>query len=135
MPDGAALVSLFTDLPQLESRAIGESAVRLAFTRYVSRIIYGSMIRSFADGRTEVFFLEGKCPAPWKGIAKVAARKLDMVDATVRLSDLRSPPGNRLERLKRDRAGQWSIRINDKWRICFRWTGEGPDQVEITDYH
>ena len=59
------------------------------------------MIRSFADDRTEAFFLEGKCPAQWKGVAKVAARKLDMVDAAVRLTDLRSPPGNRLERLKR----------------------------------
>ena len=93
------------------------------------------MIRSFADDRTEAFFLEGKCPAQWKGVAKVAARKLDMVDAAVRLSHLRSPPGNRLERLKRDRAGQWNIRINDKWRICFRWTDEGPADVEIVHYH
>jgi toxin HigB-1 len=62
-------------------------------------------------------------------------RKLDMVDAAVRLDDLRSPPGNRLEALKGDRRGQHSIRINQQWRICFRWTPDGPDSVEIVDYH
>jgi proteic killer suppression protein len=58
-----------------------------------------------------------------------------MVDAAVRLDDLRSPPGNRLEALKGDRRGQHSIRINQQWRICFRWTAEGPEAVEIADYH
>ena len=61
--------------------------------------------------------------------------KLDMVDAAVRLDDLRSPPGNHLEALKGDRKGQHSIRINRQWRICFRWTAEGPENVEIVDYH
>jgi proteic killer suppression protein len=58
-----------------------------------------------------------------------------MVDAATRLEDLRSPPGNRLEALKGDRRGQHSIRINQQWRICFRWTPEGPEDVEIVDYH
>ena len=61
--------------------------------------------------------------------------KLDMVDAAVRLDDLRSPPGNHLEALKGDRKGQHSMRINRQWRICFRWTAEGPENVEIVDYH
>jgi proteic killer suppression protein len=58
-----------------------------------------------------------------------------MVDAATRLDDLRSPPGNRLEALKGDRRGRHSIRINQQWRICFRWTSEGPEAVEIVDYH
>jgi proteic killer suppression protein len=62
-------------------------------------------------------------------------RKLDMLNAAVRLQNLRSPPGNRLEALKGDRHGQWSIRINDQWRVCFRWTDEGPVDDQIVDYH
>lgn len=58
-----------------------------------------------------------------------------MLDAAEVLADLRVPPGNRLEKLTRDRAGQYSIRVNQQWRICFRWTGAGPEDVEITDYH
>lgn len=65
----------------------------------------------------------------------MAARKLDMLDAATTLGQLRVPPGNRLEALKGDRRGQYSIRINQQWRICFRWTAEGPDAVEIVDYH
>jgi proteic killer suppression protein len=65
----------------------------------------------------------------------VALRKLDQLDAAVRLADLGSPPGNRLEALKGDRKGQFGIRINDQWRICFRWTPDGPIDVEIVDYH
>jgi proteic killer suppression protein len=68
-------------------------------------------------------------------IAPVALRKLDYINAAAQLNDLRSPPGNRLEPLKGDRAGQHSIRINDQWRICFTWTKAGPDLVEICDYH
>jgi toxin HigB-1 len=93
------------------------------------------MIRTFADRTTEAFFSHGICPAQWRAFAKVARRKLDMLDAAVRLQNLRSPPGNRLEALKGDRQGQWSIRINDQWRVCFRWTDEGPADVEIVDYH
>lgn len=92
------------------------------------------MIRSFADDETEGFFNEGTCPAQWRRKA-VAKRKLDMVHAATSLNDLRSPPGNRLEALKRDRRGQHSIRINDQWRVCFKWTDLGPTDVEIADYH
>jgi toxin HigB-1 len=62
-------------------------------------------------------------------------RKLRLISAARRVDDLRVPPGNRLEALRGDRAGQWSIRINDQWRICFRWTEGGADDVEIVDYH
>ena len=93
------------------------------------------MIRSFADAKTEAFYLAGKCPAQWRAFATVAARKLDMVAAAVRLHDLRQPPGNRLEALKGDLAGKHSIRINNQWRVLFRWTDAGPEDVEIVDYH
>jgi toxin HigB-1 len=69
------------------------------------------------------------------GVQKVALRKLRMVDAAVKLDDLRVPPGNRLERLHGDRSGEHSIRINDQWRICFRWQGGDACGVEIVDYH
>jgi len=65
----------------------------------------------------------------------VAARKLDMLDAATSLDVLRSPRGNRLEALRGDRAGQFSIRVNDRWRVCFVWTEGGLDRVEIVDYH
>jgi toxin HigB-1 len=93
------------------------------------------MIRSFADRDTERFFKHGVCPPKWRAFAMVAQRKLDMVDYATRLLDLASPPGNRLEALKGDRKGQHSIRINNRWRVCFRWTRDGPEDVAITDYH
>lgn len=93
------------------------------------------MIRSFADAETEHLFLEGECPSRWQAFRAVALRKLDMVEAAVRVEDLRAPPGNRLEKLKGDRRGRWSIRINDQWRIVFRWDGDAPEDVEIVDYH
>lgn len=68
-------------------------------------------------------------------IAEVARRKLRQLDIANRLNDLRVPPGNRLEALKGNRAGQYSIRINDQWRVCFRWTEAGAENVEIVDYH
>ena len=74
--------------------------------------------------------------APWIiRAAKVARRKLIMVDAAAFLESLNSPPGNRLEALKGDLAGKHSIRINDQWRVVFRWTDAGPEDVEIIDYH
>lgn len=88
------------------------------------------MIRSFADPRIEKFFRHGICPAKWYAFEKVAKRKLDMLDAAARLSD-----GNRLEALSGDRQGQYSMRINDQFRICFRWTDNGPVDVEIVDRH
>jgi proteic killer suppression protein len=72
------------------------------------------------------------CPS---SLWRVAGRKLEYLDSAARLDDLRAPPGNRLESLSGDRRGQHSIRINDQYRICFVWTAEGPDDVEIVDYH
>ncbi len=71
----------------------------------------------------------------WQGVQKVGLRKLRMLDAAVNLDDLRVPPGNRLERLRGDRSGQYSIRVNDRWRICFRWHGGHAYDVEIVDHH
>lgn len=93
------------------------------------------MIRGFADRATERLFRDGVCPARWRAFETVALRKLDMLNSAVRLDDLRSPPGNRLEALKGDRNGQHSIRINQQWRLCFRWTLDGPEDAEIVDYH
>lgn len=91
-------------------------------------------IRSFQCADTEALY-EGKSPKRFRNIESVAERKLQMLDDAMELKDLRSPPGNRLEALKDNRKGQHSIRINDQWRICFRWTQTGPDAVEIVDYH
>ena len=92
------------------------------------------MIRSFADKATERLARRERVRA-FAGFERAALRKLAMIDAAVALDDLRVPPGNRLEALKGDRAGQFSVRINDQWRVCFRWQeGEAWD-VEICDYH
>ena len=72
------------------------------------------------------------CP---QSLWPVASRKLELLDSVVQLQELKVPPGNRLESLVGDRKGQHSIRINDQYRICFKWTESGPDEVEITDYH
>ncbi len=92
------------------------------------------MIRSFRCAETLGLF-EGRRSRRFNAIRAVAERKLAMLDAAAHLDDLRSPPGNRLEALVGDRAGQHSIRINDQFRICFRWTAAGPEDVEIVDYH
>ncbi len=93
------------------------------------------MIRSFRDRRTEAVF-QGQCPKGFPtDIFPVARRKLGMLDAALTLDALRVPPANRLEAFKKDRKGQHSIRINDQWRVCFRWTKLGPEAVEIVDYH
>jgi proteic killer suppression protein len=97
------------------------------------------MIQSFRDqGTRDVFDRKNSkraaktCPVDsWS----VARRKLDQLNQAEVLEDLRVPPGNRLEALKRDRKGQHSIRINDQFRVCFRWTKPGPEDVEIVDYH
>ena len=91
-------------------------------------------IQSFRDDDAEALYRTGKSRV-FGNITKVALRKLDMLGAATDLKDLRSPPGNRLEGLVRDRVGQHSIRINDQWRICFVWTPAGPKDVEIVDYH
>jgi toxin HigB-1 len=93
------------------------------------------VIRSFRDRTTEAVF-QGRCPKGFPtDIFPVARRKLGMLDAALTLDALRVPPANRLEALKKDRKGQHSIRINDQWRVCFRWTKLGPEAVEIVDYH
>ena len=93
------------------------------------------MIQSFGDRQTERLFAREPVPSLDSRIMRVALRKLRQIDAACRLEDLRIPPGNRLERLRGDRAGQYSIRINNQWRICFRWGEAGPEGVEIVDYH
>ena len=92
------------------------------------------MIQSFRCPDTQSLFVTGKCRR-FASIANVATRKLAQLDAAETLGILRAPPGNRLELLKGNRKGQHSIRINDQFRICFRWTAEGPEHVEIVDYH
>lgn len=93
------------------------------------------MIRGFRDEETERLFIrEGSRKLP-EDIQKFALRKLAILDAAETLQDLAIPPGNRLEKLAGDRAGQHSIRINDRWRICFRWSDGDAYDVEIADYH
>jgi proteic killer suppression protein len=93
------------------------------------------VITSFADRDTERLFRREPVRRFPADLRRVMLRKLVAVDAAEALDDLRVPAGNRLEKLKRDRAGQYSIRINDQWRICFRWTGTDAADVEIVDYH
>ena len=93
------------------------------------------MIESFASDETEKIF-RGKTSTKFpKDIQRTARRKLLYLDDAVDLQDLLAPPGNRLEKLKGDRAGQHSIRINDQWRICFKWSDNKAQNVEIADYH
>jgi proteic killer suppression protein len=92
------------------------------------------MILSFRDDDTERLW-NGETPRRLRAIEKQAKRKLDMVYAATLLGDLRSPPGNKLEALSGDRRGQYSIRINDQWRVCFIWTDAGADKVEVTDHY
>ena len=92
------------------------------------------MIKSFRCPDTQALFETGKSRR-FSGIANIATRKLTQLDATETLDFLRAPPGNRLESLKGNRAGQYSIRINDQYRLCFAWPDTGPEQVEIVDYH
>jgi proteic killer suppression protein len=93
------------------------------------------VIRSFRDKATEAVF-NGESPKGFPtDLVKVTRRKLRYLNAAADLGDLRSPPGNRLEALARDRQGQHSIRINDQFRVCFVWTTEGPAEVEVVDYH
>ena len=93
------------------------------------------MIKSFADRHTATLFLDGCSRKLPPDIMARAIRKLDRIDAAYAIEDLRMPPGNRLHQLEGNRAGQWSISINDQWRICFAWSAGGAENVEIVDYH
>ena len=92
------------------------------------------VIRSFKDRNTRRFF-EGHRVGAFQGFADQAARRLTLLASAKSLGDLVALPGNRLEHLRGDRAGECSIRINAQWRICFRWEDDGPCDVEIVDYH
>ena len=92
------------------------------------------MIKGFRSADTRALFETGKSKR-FGAILTVATRKLTQLDAAATLAFLKSPPGNHLEALKGHRKGQHSIRINDQWRMCFRWTAAGPDEIEIADHH
>jgi proteic killer suppression protein len=100
----------------------------------VIRYILTHMIKSFCCKHTQALF-EGRSPRPFRGIKAAAERKLQLLDSATCLDFLRSPPGNRLEALDGNRAGQHSIRINKQWRLCFVWSDSGIYDVEIVDYH
>ncbi len=93
------------------------------------------MIRSFRDRETERLFRREPVRKLAPDVRRVALRKLVLLDAAESIEDLRVPPGNRLEKLTGDRAGQYSIRINERWRVCFRWKDGDAEDVEIVDYH
>jgi toxin HigB-1 len=93
------------------------------------------VLRSFRDKDTEAIWHRQRSRRLDGPVQRVAWRKLAMLDAAETLTDLLVPPGNRLEKLTGDRAGQYSIRINQQWRICFVWSDAGPEDVEIVDYH
>jgi toxin HigB-1 len=99
-------------------------------TRYYDRVI-----RGFRDSETERLFKRGPVRRFGSDVQRVALRRLRQLDAAVVLDDLRAPPGNRLEKLRGQREGQFSIRVNDQWRVCFRWSGGDAYEVEIVDYH
>lgn len=93
------------------------------------------MIKSFRDRDTERLYERQPVRRFGKDVQRIGLRKLRILDAATSLEDIRVPPGNRLERLRGKRAGQHSIRINDQWRICFRWRDGDAHEVEIVDYH
>ena len=93
------------------------------------------MIKSFKDNETEKLYQRVYTKRLPRGVQRIALRKLRMLNNAKSLQDLRSPPGNRLEKLRGDRQGQHAIRINDQWRICFEWHENDAYEVEITDYH
>ena len=99
-------------------------------TRY-----YADVIRSFRDKETERIWKRQRSRQLDDGTQRIALRKLLILDAAEVLGDLRVPPGNRLEKLKGDRAGSHSIRVNQQWRICFKWSDKGAEDIELVDYH
>lgn len=119
------MVVEFTFLPQTHN----------ARRYYRHALSFNSVILSFKDSDTEKVFRRDYVKRFSREVQRAALRRLLILDAADKLDDLLIPPGNRLERLSGDRKGQNSIRINDQWRICFRWTGSDAEEVEITDYH
>lgn len=93
------------------------------------------VLRSFADKDTERVWRRERSRGLDSDMQRAALRKLLILDAADVLDDLKVPPGNRLEKLRGDRSGQYSVRVNQQWRICFRWSSAGPEDVEIVDYH
>ena len=93
------------------------------------------MIRSFRDRDTERLFRREPVRKWGPDVQRIGLRKLRILDAATSTEDLRVPPGNRLEKLRGDRAGQWSIRVNDQWRLCFDWRDGDAYDVELVDYH
>jgi len=91
-------------------------------------------IRTFECAHAEALFRSRRIPR-FANIERPVLRKLNQLDLARRIEDLRAPPANRLEQLKGDRAGRWSLRVNDQFRICFRWTGSDAEDVEMVDYH
>jgi toxin HigB-1 len=130
------------DLPVMQSHnaSLGERRAKIHNESFTSTCVslYDTrvyVIKSFRDDRTRAAF-EGVASKGFPAdLLVVTRRKLGYLNAAAALSDLRAPPGNRLEALKGDRQGQHSIRVNDQWRICFVWTTEGPKDVEFVDYH
>ena len=93
------------------------------------------MLLSFSDADTARVWQRERVRKLHPDIQRIALRKLLILDAAESVNDLRIPPGNRLEKLSGNRSGQYSIPVNEQWRICFRWTKAGPENVEIADYH
>jgi len=93
------------------------------------------VIKNFKDDETQKIYQRQRSRKLPSDIQQVALRKLRMINNSISINDLRVPPANRLEKLSGNRTGQWSIRINDQWRVCFRWEGSDALDVEITDYH
>jgi toxin HigB-1 len=127
-----------TGLPEGGDNRVFTEGVKITLARKpCSSYLHGCVIHSFADARTADLWA-GKTSARVRqvppDVQSRAFKKLVVIDATEELEDLRQPPSNRLEKLKGDRAERYSIRVNDQWRICFRWSG-GAHDVELTDYH
>ena len=104
-------------------------------TLLTCHVILAEVLRSFADKDTERVWRRERSKRLDQNTQRAALRKLLILDAAEILDDLKVPPGNRLEKLHGNRAGQHSVRVNQQWRICFRWTTAGPEEVEIVDYH
>jgi proteic killer suppression protein len=110
-----------------------QSAWRLKYSRFA--LLFSGVITSFADHRTKELFARQRVKGFSEEIQRAALRKLLILDAAFRMEDLRVPPGNRLEALRGDLRGFHSIRVNDQWRIVFRWSDGNASEVRIVDYH